>query len=77
MSVTLQQIYEWALSEQDRAELWGHANAQALAAGAVRLADACMSDPVILDRLKAAAQRRAQAARLAAEEKAERAAVPA
>src|SRR4051812_20337041 len=71
MSVTLQHLYEWALSEQTRLDAWertgqldpGKRHALDCAAGCVRLIDAVLSDQVILDRLKAAAARRATAAR--------------
>lgn len=70
MSVTLQQIFEWALSEQDRLSVWqDNSHRHQCASAAVRLVDACLSDPAILDRLKAAAARRAQVARIATEEK--------
>jgi hypothetical protein len=57
--VTLQQIYLWALAESDRLDVWqSNSHAHQCAQGAVRLVDACLSDPTILDRLKAAAAHR-------------------
>lgn len=70
VSATLQQIYAWAVNEQERADLFGRRNDCDCAGGVVRLVDAVLNDQVILDRLKAAAARRAQAERLAIEEKA-------
>lgn len=66
MSVTLQQIYLWALNEQERLETWqrvqpltlGQRQSHECAAGAVRLLDAVLSDGVMLDRLKVIAARR-------------------
>lgn len=73
MTVSIQQIFEWALGEQERARIVGRRHDEDCAAGAARLADVCLSDPVILDRLKANAKRRAQAAKEEAAAKSEEA----
>lgn len=74
MNVSIQQIYVWALGESERADICGRTRDRDCAAGAARLADACLSDSVILDRLKAAAARRAEVAKAEAAAKAESAA---